>query len=306
MKTVASKIALLLREIRAPFLPASAAPVILGSVLAYSHTGDLNWPVFLLALLGVQLIHAGANVANDYFDHLSGNDAVNRTFVRPFTGGSRMIQKGLLSPGEVLTLSISCIVLGVFASVLLALAVGWEVLALGAAGIIGGFFYIAPPVRFGHRGMGEIIVAIDFGILPVAGAYFVQTGEWSVESLMLSVPVAVLIAGVLFINEFQDRDADAAVGKRTWVVRIGLRQAAKFHALLMILWPAPVIIAALKGILHPATLVCVIALVTSIPAAVIVMRRYEEPDKLVTANLLTIITHLGAALLLSAGLAFGT
>ncbi|MFW6151898.1 MAG: prenyltransferase, partial [Verrucomicrobiota bacterium] len=233
------------------------------------------------------------------------NDAVNRTFVRPFTGGSRLIQKGLLSPGEVLTLSVSCIVLGIFASVWLAFEVGREVLALGAAGIIGGFFYIAPPVRFGHRGMGEAIVALDFGILPVAGAYFVQTGRWSVESLILSVPVAVLIAGVLFINEFQDREADAAVGKRTWVVRLGLRRAAKVHALLMIGWPTPIFVAVLAGALHPATLMSLPALLVSIPAAAVVMRCYKELDKLTAVNILTIMTHLLATLLLSAGLFFG-
>jgi len=86
---------------RAPFLTASITPVVLGTCIAWASTGVFIPEVFILTLLAGIFIHIGSNVANDYYDHKSGTDDINVDFVRPFTGGSRMIQKGWMSPREV-------------------------------------------------------------------------------------------------------------------------------------------------------------------------------------------------------------
>jgi len=293
---------LLLQELRAPFFTASVVPVLLGTSLAFHHTGFWDWLLFLWTLAGTVLIHAGANVANDYFDHLSGNDEVNVDFVRPFTGGSRMIQKKLLSPREVLTLSLVCFAGGSVIGVYLVAKVGLVLLALGIVGILGGFFYTAPPISLVSRGLGEPVIGLNFGVLPVLGAYYVQARQFRWEAVFLSLPVALLIVAILYINQFQDYEADKAVGKRNWVVRLGRRKSAKVFCVLMGAWMLPVVAAPLVGA-GPAW--CLIALVPVLPAlgaAFAATRYYGDPGRLTPANALTIVTHATVGLLLSVSL----
>ena len=98
-------VGLYLRAVRAPFFTATVAPVALGGAVAYFNIGAFDWSLFWLTLFGAILAHAGTNVANDYSDHVTRNDEVNKLF-SPFNGGSRMIQAGLMSPAKVFTLSL--------------------------------------------------------------------------------------------------------------------------------------------------------------------------------------------------------
>src|SRR4030042_378138 len=113
MKTLLkhSKLIILFNASRSKFLVASAAPVLVGSFLGYTTVGTFNWLLFALALLGIMAIHSGANMANDYFDHLSGNDWVNKN-PTPFSGGSRYIQDGILTPKEVLLAALVALAVG--------------------------------------------------------------------------------------------------------------------------------------------------------------------------------------------------
>ncbi len=121
-------------------------------------------------------LHAGANIANDYFDSLSGNDWANKN-VTPFSGGRQFIQQNILSPKATLAASLFCLALGALLGlVILYLTHSWFILILGLIGLLGGFFYTAPPVKLGYRGVGEIAIAFLFGILPVYGSYYLQTG----------------------------------------------------------------------------------------------------------------------------------
>ncbi len=292
----------LLQELRPLFLPASAVPVILGCALAFHDTGTLDWTLCLLTLAGVLCIHAGANTANDYFDHASGNDAANRDYVRPFTGGSRMIQNGLLAPREVLGLSVSCFAAGAGIGAVLWLQTGIGVPILGLTGLAGGFFYSAPPVRLADRGLGEPVVALLFGVWPTLGAYYVQTGRLSGDALLLSLAPAVLILMVLLINEFPDAAADAAVGKRTWVVRLGQRRAARLYLVLLGLWPLPIIYSLCSGHLPAALALALAPGLAAFWLAPRVWLHYDRPRTLAPANALTITLYLGVALLMALAL----
>jgi 1,4-dihydroxy-2-naphthoate octaprenyltransferase len=296
---------LLLQELRAPFFTASAVPVLLGAALAYWHTTHLDWPLFLLTLAGVVLFHAGANTANDYYDHLSGNDAANTRFIRPFSGGSRLIQTGLLAPGMVLALSLSCFAAGGLIGLYLAWRAGGLVLVLGAIGGLAGFFYTAPPLKLGYRGWGELVVAITFGVMPVAGAYYVQTSTLPPRVLAASLPIALLVTAILFINQFPDYEADRAVAKRNWVVRLGPTRARPIYAVLMMLWP--LLIAAGVGwrVLPWTTLFALVGILPALAAIRIVWRYAEDPVRMVRANALTILIHLGVGLALAVGVALG-
>jgi 1,4-dihydroxy-2-naphthoate octaprenyltransferase len=215
-------LAVLFLASRPQFLTASISPVLVGSALGFAVAGTFNWPLFLLALFGMMALHAGANIANDYFDSQSGNDWVNKN-VTPFSGGRQFIQQNILSPKATLAASLFCLTLGAsLGLVILYLTRSWFILTLGLIGLLGGFFYTAPPVKFGYRGVGEIAIAFLFGILPVYGSYYLQTGTIDIISLPAACVVGILIFLIIFINEFPDLPADAAVNKKTLVVRLGI------------------------------------------------------------------------------------
>ncbi|MGD1049147.1 MAG: 1,4-dihydroxy-2-naphthoate octaprenyltransferase [Candidatus Krumholzibacteriaceae bacterium] len=295
------KPSILLRELRAEFLPGSVFPVLLGTAIAHARTGAFDPLLFALTLAGVVLIHLGTNVSNDYFDHLSGNDALNTQFVRPFTGGSRLIQEGLISPRAVATLSIALLAAAVAVGAALAALRGPYILLFGAIGIMSGVFYVAPPVRLSSRALGEVFIGLNFGVLAVAGSYFVQTRSVSLESVVASLPLAILITAIVFVNEFQDMNADARAGKRTLVVRMGLPRAANAYGWIMIASFAPTIAGVAAGLMPRMTLISLGALPFALKAIEIARGKYGVPKEMAPANALTIVCHTLTGALLTAG-----
>jgi 1,4-dihydroxy-2-naphthoate octaprenyltransferase len=275
--------------------------VFLGAAIAHARTGSFDALLFALTLAGVVFIHLGTNVANDYFDHLSGNDALNTQFVRPFTGGSRLIQEKLLSPRSVLALSIVLLAAAAAIGAVLAALRGPVIALLGAFGIASGIFYVAPPVRLAARGFGELFIGLNFGVLIVTGSYFVQTRSVSWESLTASLPLAVLIAAVVFINEFQDMNADARTGKRTLVVRMGLRKASGIYGVIMLGAFVPTAAGAASGIMPRTTLLALGVLPLALKAIAVARARYGSPKELAPANALTIVCHALTGALLTVG-----
>jgi 1,4-dihydroxy-2-naphthoate octaprenyltransferase len=290
-----------LAEVRAPFFTATIVPILLGAMIAWARTGTLHFGHFLLAMLGGLLLHTGTNVANDYFDHRSGTDDVNVEFVRPFTGGSRMIQNGMLTPREVISGALAAFALACVVGLYLAYVRGPLILVLGVVGIFSGFFYTAPPFNLVSRGIGEFFIGLNFGVLMTLGSYFVQTGQLAWEPVVASIPVGLLIAGVLYINEFQDAPADGAVGKDHLVVRLGRKRAASVYLLLMVATYAVIALAALLRITSPFTLVALATLPVAVRAIGVARAHYDEYLKLVPANAATVFIHLLTGLLLSAG-----
>lgn len=281
----------LIKELRAEFLPGSVMPVLLGTAIAFARTGAFDPFLFALTLAGVAFIHLGTNVANDYFDHLSGNDELNTQFVRPFTGGSRLIQDGLLSPRAVLALSISLLTAAVAVGVALAFMRGPYILLLGAIGIASGLFYVAPPVNLAGRGFGELFIGLNFGVLTVAGSHFVQAQTVTTESIVASLPLAILIAAVVFINEFQDMDADARAGKRTLVVRMGLQKSSVAFGFMVLSAYLPVIIGTAVGLMPRTSLLALVTLPLALKAIDVARRNFASPKALTPANALTILCH---------------
>jgi len=295
------KLKIWLSEVRAPFFTATIVPILLGAMIAWARTGTLHFGYFLLTMLGGLLLHTGTNVANDYFDHRSGTDDVNVEFVRPFTGGSRMIQNGLLTPREVISGALAAFALACVVGLYLAYVRGPLIFVLGLLGIFSGFFYTAPPFNLVSRGIGEFFIGLNFGVLMTLGSYFVQTGQLAWEPVVASIPVGLLIVGVLYINEFQDAPADGAVGKDHLVVRLGRKRAALGYLLLMVTTYAVIVLAALLRITSPFTLIALATLPVAVRAIGVARAHYDEYLKLVPANAATVFLHLLTGLLLSAG-----
>jgi 1,4-dihydroxy-2-naphthoate octaprenyltransferase len=202
-------------------------------------------------------------------------DDINQQFVAPFSGGARFIQRGLVSPHQVLFAALICLAAGSGIGLFLAATRGWPILVLGLVGVVTLFFYTAPPLQLGYRGLGELIIALDFGILPMLGTEYVLLERCSESTLLLSVPVACMIAAVLGINEFPDADPDALVGKRHLVVILGRATAARLLSWMYAL--AFGIIAAMVATLWlPAGALC--SFVAAIPAGLAAQRLITRPN----------------------------
>jgi 1,4-dihydroxy-2-naphthoate octaprenyltransferase len=175
-------------------------------------------------LVGVLCVHLGANLANDYFDEVTGCDRAN-TEPTPFSGGSRVIQEGLIPRSTILDVSIIFLVAGLMQGLILnSMIPGNLVLLLGLAGIALGVLYTAVPVKLSYRGVGEIAVFAAFGPLEVAGSYLCQAGRIDPHVIAVSVPAGLLVLGILLVNEVLDVAGDQRAGKRTLVVALGKKK----------------------------------------------------------------------------------
>jgi 1,4-dihydroxy-2-naphthoate octaprenyltransferase len=195
-------------------LPAAAAPVIVGSAVAWMD-GVFAWGPALAALLAALLLQVGANFANDLFDFQRGADAGERL------GPARVTQTGLLSPAQVRRGIWVIFGLAGLIGVYLVLVAGWPVLIIGLASIAAALAYTGGPFPFGYYGLGDLFVFIFFGIIAVCGTYYVQARAWGMLAFWSSLPMGFLITAILVVNNLRDIDSDRLAGKRTLAVRIG-------------------------------------------------------------------------------------
>jgi 1,4-dihydroxy-2-naphthoate octaprenyltransferase len=251
-------------------------------------------------MLGGILIHLGLNMANDLFDDASGADAANVT-PTPFSGGSRVLQYGLVSRRAVIRAAVGCYAGGLAIGIGLAAARGWGLLLIGAVGVFLSLAYSAPPLKLVHRGVGEVVTALGFGPVTTLGTYYVCAQRWSWEAFYVSLPVAVLIALILYVNEIPDRAGDAVVGKRTLPVRWPKERVIAGYAIAAVITYVLILLGVVAGITPAWTL---IALAT-VPMARSVhrglVRHYDRPYELMKAMQANIGLHLVTGLLLLAG-----
>lgn len=293
-------IAVWFKAMRAHFLQASILPVVLGSVLAY-RDGRFSWELFWLIVLAIGAIQMGTNLANDYFDHLSGADERNPYPTR-FSGGSRVIQEGLISPRGIFTAAMISYAVAVLLGLYLTSRSGWGLLWFGVLGVGLSFFYTAPPLKLGYRGWGEVLVGILLGPMAVLGAYYVYTGTVTAQAFILSLPIGFLVSGILYINQFPDAESDGASGKLHWIARIGRKRAVGGYLAIIGATYLSILFSVFFGILPAWSLIALISLPLAVQAVRILRRAYDRPQELLPAMGLTIGTHLSVGLLLFIGL----
>ncbi|MCK4752109.1 MAG: 1,4-dihydroxy-2-naphthoate octaprenyltransferase [Planctomycetes bacterium] len=296
-----SKAKILFLASRPKFLLASVSPILVGSALGFAAVGTFNFILFILALFAIMLLHAGANIANDYFDHTSGNDWANKN-VTPFSGGTRLIQDGILSPKATLLTSIVALAFGsVVGLVIVVMTKSVFILILGLIGLLGGFFYTAPPVRLGYRGIGEFVIAILFGLLPVYGSYYLQTGAIDTTPILPAAIVSLLIFLVILINEFPDLNADAAVNKKTLIVWLGINPSIWIYRIVFV---ATFIIAAVmltRTLMFFAALLYLFTLPIAVAAVKFANKKNLTTPGKYQANQTTILWHSIASITLTLG-----
>lgn len=281
-----------IQAIRLSVLSASVLPAIFGGVYAFYQTGTFRPGLFLLTLFGVALVHTGANLINDYFDFRSGADQLNDEFLPTVTGGSRVIVDGSFTPAKVLTVSIVCFVLGVLIGLYLAWAAGPAVLVLVAFGLLTSVVYTTPKFNLINMKLGEVIIGLDFGVLTILGAYYVQTSTFSLNALLVSLPVGILIAAILLINEFQDYKSDKQVGKMTTVVRIGRKSGARLLAILLGSLLVLIVVNILLGSLPLWSLLTLLSVPLFVQSIRQAGKYFDQPEQLPLANMSVIMGQL--------------
>jgi 1,4-dihydroxy-2-naphthoate octaprenyltransferase len=275
-------------------LPAAIAPVLVGTALGMTET-DLRVGGFVAALLGAIFIQVGTNLSNDYSDARRGADTEDRL------GPVRVTAGGLVPPRQVLIATYVAFGVAVLAGVYLIATAGWELLLVGAASILAGVLYTGGPRPYGYEGLGEVFVFLFFGVVAVAGSYFAQTEELDWEALVLAVPVGLLAAAILVVNNVRDLETDRRAGKRTLAVRLGRERARGLFAAMVagafLSAPLPWLL----GSLSPWLLLSWIAAPLAVPLVRVVRTRTDGPS-LNRALAGTGRLQLAFCVLLSAGL----
>ena len=290
---------LFLRATRLPFLSATIVPILLGIAVAGLH-GAFNWWVALLTIVGGAVVHLAINVFNDVYDFRSGADEANVTPTQ-FSGGSRVILYGLLSARTMMALAIAFYAVGIAIGLLLAATRGWGLLWLGVAGALIGFFYTAPPFKLVHRGLGELAVFAGFGPIMTLGAYYVQAQQYAWEPFLASIPVGILIALVLYVNEVPDRHSDAQAGKRTLPVRFSKEAIIRGYEAAVLATFALIVVLAVTGVMPRPTLLALLAIPLALPVVRALRESYDLPYVLMPAMGKNIQLHLVTGLLLVVG-----
>jgi 1,4-dihydroxy-2-naphthoate polyprenyltransferase len=204
-------------------LPAGVAPVLVGTALAATE-GTFKPLTLLAAMLGAVFIQVGTNLSNDYSDARRGADTEDRL------GPVRVTAGGLVPPRQVLVATYVAFGAAVIAGAYLIATAGWELLLVGAASILAGVLYTGGPRPYGYEGLGEVFVFLFFGVVAVTGSYFAQVERLTWEAFVLAVPVGLLAAAILVVNNVRDLETDRRAGKRTLAVRLGRRRARDLYA----------------------------------------------------------------------------
>jgi 1,4-dihydroxy-2-naphthoate octaprenyltransferase len=232
-------------------LPAAVAPVLVGAALAW-HDGRFQ-PVAAALCLGFSLlVQVGTNFANDYYDFLRGADTAARV------GPRRAVAAGLITPPAMWRAMTAMFIAAFVVGLGLVAWGGPWLIAVGVASILCGVAYTGGPFPLAYHGLGDVFVFLFFGLVAVGGTYFVQAGRLTLDAVLAGVPIGLLAANILVVNNYRDAETDAVAGKRTLVVRLG-RRAARVQFVLSLLGALTVpFVFFLRG--HPAWCLLPVAL----------------------------------------------
>jgi 1,4-dihydroxy-2-naphthoate octaprenyltransferase len=292
---------------RAPFLTAIIVPILVGaSWVAYSSlVQPFPWGLFFLALFAGIFLHIAANTFNDYFDWKSGTDPANNDYFLPYSGGSRSIELGLISEKALFRVASIALLLASALGVALAFLSGPGILLFGLVGALSSYFYTAPPLRLAARkGLGELLIGLNFGPFATAGTVYALTGSVTLADFLIGIPIGLLTTAILWINQFPDEDSDRLTGKINLVVLLGKKRARWGYLLLLAAAFGLLLYWLAVGVLPLAALLVLLGIPLAVYATRIAMREYDQRS-LIRANAATIQLHLVTGLLLVVGLLLG-
>jgi 1,4-dihydroxy-2-naphthoate octaprenyltransferase len=253
------------------FLYAGLLPYLLGAAWAFAVDHRFDGAVFWSGLAGIVLAVIGVETFNEYFDSRMGTDRV-------------------FNPSDLPPMSVAVFWIGVAAFVgafavggYLALRGGWPIIAFAALGGLAAIFYVAPPIRWAYRGLGETVIGLSYGPWMVLGSLYLHTHAVSWGALFASLVPGFLIAALAVVNAIPDFHQDRLVGKRNLVVRLGRKRAV---ALYLGLAAAGLIVAAggvAAGVFPAGCLVALLAVPLLVSSGRRAVQTYERPRDFVPA-----------------------
>jgi 1,4-dihydroxy-2-naphthoate octaprenyltransferase len=280
--------------IRAPFLPLSVVLAFLGTSIAW-YDGALHFGYALLAFFGLLLAHISVDVFNEYFDYKSGVDF--KTQRTPFSGGSGALPSGLVSPKQALWLGIGSLLAIIPIGIYFTIVQGWQLLPLLLVAAVCIVIYTPFILKMGWT---EWAPGLGMGALPILGAYFIQTGEYTLPIVIASVPSGILVHNLLLLNEFPDVDADVTVNRRTLPITIGKGKASIIYSVLtgiVYLWIIGSVIAGQMPVFSLLGLLTIPFAIKAVRGAL----KYQDMTKLGPAMASNVLVVLLTQLLLGIG-----
>lgn len=235
-RSFGEQVKLLLKATRAGVLLVMLLPVLLGAALAFAfnHNAFNPW-LLLLTVIGAGAAHLASNTVNDYWDYKSGADTAADTVAGGVGTHSGVLTSGTLTLRQMGVISAVLFAIALACGIALTWLVGPWVLIFAVGGFLLAYFYVAPPIAYGYvgHGLGEIGVLFSFGVLPVMGSYYVQTGQVGWLPFLASLPIGLLTTAILFNHSFLQWQADKQVHKNTPVVTLGPERALTVSGLLI-------------------------------------------------------------------------
>jgi 1,4-dihydroxy-2-naphthoate polyprenyltransferase len=277
--------------LRYHFVPPSIFPAVLGALVSWATNMGFTALFFLLVLAAIIINHVALNMTDDYFDYKHSVDNLKAGEKNPYTGGSGTLSSGLLSPKSMFWAFTLCYLLTIAVGIYLTLTRGLPILAFGLIGVFCAVFYTAPPISFGHHGLGELVMLLNFGPVIGLGAFYVQAHTLTLQAFLATLPLGIMLFSMITINEIPDVEEDRAAGKLTLVARYGKKAGAKLYVASWICTYAVIVASVAFRILPVFTLFALVSLPLVKRSTKILRKNYGNPRLMTPANLDMIKAH---------------
>ena len=290
---------------RLPFLSATWIPII-ASVVWGIQRGliEMDWLTFGLVFMGGSFLHLAANTYNDYFDWTSGTDQINNDYFLQLSGGSRAIELGLITEKQLFRLATSFLALAGLSGIVIMLDNKVELLYYGLVGAFSGYFYTGYPLRLvARKGIGELLIGLNYGPLMTMGAIYAMSGIHSWEAFLFGIPFGILTTAILWINQFPDSKSDEIAGKHHLVVVLGLEKSSWGYLILMLAAFSSIYALFVYSIVEEGALLSLLGLPVALYYSYQVINNYNTRE-LASANWGTIGIHAITGLLLIIGIEY--
>ena len=286
------------KAFRFHYTSASFMPGLLGGMIAWTTDEKFSPGYFLLVMLGLILNHLALNMTDDYYDFRHLVDVYAKDGGNPYTGGSGLLSAGLIQPHKMRQVFITFYIIAIGIGVFLGIMRGVFVLLLLAIGFFCAYFYTAPPIRFGYRGLGEIAQLICFGPGIGLGAYYIQAQRVSWEAFLGTLPFGIMLFSMITINEIPDYFEDRKGGKLNLVARFGRETGVWLFILSLFSAYGAILIGVIFCKIPLLGLISFLTLPITFKTIAILQTHYKEPIKMAPANLGMICIHNFTAILL--------
>ena len=285
------------KAFRFHYASASFMPALLGAMIAWTTDGQFYPGYFLLTMFGLILNHLALNMTDEYFDFRHLIDAF-ADHENPYAGGSRTLSEGQIQPEKMRRVFTVFYAIAIGIGILLGVTRGPFVIFLLVFGFFCAFFYTAPPIKFGYKGLGEIAQLLCFGPGIGLGAYYVQTQKVSWEAFWGTLPFGIMLFSMITINEIPDYYGDRKGGKLNLVARFGRETGVWLFILSLLSAYGAILIGVVLGKIPPLGLLSLLTLPIAFKTIFILKTYYKDPVKMAPANLGMICTHNFTAILL--------